>query len=113
MSDFVPLNLAAEQEALLEQARTNRARNAAKTLYGGADHTLRQVMMALAAGGELAEHDSPPEATLQVLRGRIRLIGQGRSWELGPGEFIRIPPERHSVEALEGSVFILTVRLAI
>lgn len=111
MTDLTPLNLAVEQEALLEQARTNKARKAAKTIYGGAGHTLRQVMMALAAGGELAEHDSPPEATLQVLRGRIRLTGQGRAWELGEGDFIPIPSERHSVEALEESVFILTVRL--
>ena len=61
------------------------------------------------ASPELGAHDSPPEATLQVLIGRVRLVGAGRSWELVAGDLIAIPPERHSVSALDDSVFVLTV----
>lgn len=106
-------NLAELQENLLEKARGSSARRAAATIYGGHDALLRQTMMALCGEAELPEHDSPPEATLQVLSGHLRLTGQGRSWELNEGDLIPIPPERHAVLAREDSVFLLTVRRAI
>ncbi|OJX68407.1 MAG: LuxR family transcriptional regulator [Micrococcales bacterium 73-13] len=97
------------QAALLEAARASSARRAADTVYGGRDTLLRQTAMALLAGGELGEHASPPEATLQVLSGRVRLSGAGRSWEVAAGELLPIPPERHSLAALEDSVVLLSV----
>lgn len=103
------MDLTALQEELLARARAASARRAAHTVHGG-DGMLRQTALALLAGAELAEHDSPPEATLQVLSGRIRLNGRGRHWELRAGELAPIPPERHSVAAIEDSVFLLTVR---
>lgn len=103
------VSMVAVQDRLLATARTARAQRAADTIYGSRDTVMRQTMVALLAGAELAEHDSPPEATLQVLSGRVRLIGKGRSWELGPGDLVAIPPERHSVTALEDSVFVLTL----
>jgi quercetin dioxygenase-like cupin family protein len=45
----------------------------AQTVYGGHEHALRQTVLALTAGSSLDEHESPGEATIQVLRGRIRL----------------------------------------
>lgn len=100
-------SLTALQERLLETARTTHAHRAAHTVYGGAQ--LRQTALALLAGAELAEHESPPEATLQVLTGRIRLVGASRHWELAAGDLIPIPPERHSVAAIDDSVFLLSV----
>lgn len=108
-ADIETVSLPAEQEALLARARSGHAHRAADTVYGSRDTVLRHTMLALLAGAELAEHDSPPEATLHLLTGRVRLIGVGRAWELGPGDLVPIPPERHSVTALEDSVFLLTV----
>ena len=104
-----PVDLTALQDTLLAAAREAHARRAARTIHAGGI-LLRQTVLALLEGAELAEHDSPPEARLQVLTGRVRLIGQGRSWEVRAGELIPIPPERHSVTALDDSVFLLTVR---
>lgn len=110
-SQFVDLHETAA--SLLAAALRSRARRAATTVYGSRDTVLRQTLIALAAEAELGEHDSPPEATLQVLSGRVRLIGDGRSWTLTAGDLIPIPPERHSVSADEDSVFLLSVLRAV
>ncbi|MGO2747969.1 cupin domain-containing protein [Microbacterium sp.] len=106
-------NLPELQEGLLEKARESSARRAAETIYGGRESVLRQTVMALLDEAELPEHESPPEATLQVLSGHLRLTGQGRSWELSSGDIMPIPPERHAVLAREDSVFLLTVRRSV
>ena len=108
-SELQAVNLTTRQEKLLATARTSHAHRAADTVYGSRDTVLRQTMLALLAGSHLAEHDSPPEATLHVLTGRVRLTGQNRTWELEPGDLVAIPSERHAVTALEDSVFLLTV----
>ena len=102
-------SLTALREELLAAARLAPARRAAATVHGGHDARLRQTAIALLAGVDLAEHDSPPDATLQVLSGRVRLQGQGRSWELVAGDLADIPPERHALAALQDSVVVLTV----
>lgn len=72
--------------------------------------SLRQVLVTLAAGGELPEHDRPGEATLQVLLGRVRFsTAGGEVWEGGPGELLAIPDERHAVTALADSAVLITV----
>jgi quercetin dioxygenase-like cupin family protein len=53
----------------LAEARQAHSGRAAYTLHGGHAHELRQTMMALLAGRQLAEHESPGESTLQVLQG--------------------------------------------
>jgi quercetin dioxygenase-like cupin family protein len=98
--------LAREQ---LEKARSAKAGRAAETVYGGHDRSLRQTLVALVAGAELAEHESPGEATLQVLSGRVTLGGAGASWEGRTGDLIVIPPERHDLVAHEDSCVLLTV----
>ena len=50
-------------------ARTASNGRSAHTVFGGHDHRLRQTLIALAAGQELAEHESPGEATIHVLAG--------------------------------------------
>ena len=48
-----------------------------------------------------------------MLRGRIRLYaGDAAEWFVSAGQVVAIPPERHSVDALEDSAFLLTVALA-
>lgn len=102
-------SLATAAEDLLAAAGASHARRAASTLYGGREAILRQTAIALLADAELAEHESPPEATVQVLRGRIVVHGADREWELATGDLLPIPPERHSVRAIQDSVFLLSV----
>lgn len=98
-------------DELLEAARNDLQRKASRLVIHGT--TQRSVLMAILAGGGLAEHSSPPAATLHVLRGRIRLYaGDAAEWFVSAGQVVAIPPERHSVDALEDSAFLLTVALA-
>lgn len=99
-------------EELLGQARDSHSGRAAQTLYGGHGHQLRQTVIALLAGHELAEHESPGEATLQVLHGTVRLTADGEAWEGGVGDLLVIPPRRHGLAALADSAVLLTVRVA-
>jgi quercetin dioxygenase-like cupin family protein len=99
-------SLAAEQ---LAQARTVHSGRASHTIHGGHALELRQTVVALASGRELAEHDSPGEATLQVLQGRVRLNAGDDTWDGGQGDCVTIPSHRHSLLALEDSAVLLTV----
>ena len=95
-----------------EQSRKAAAQSsgrAAVTVYGGHDHSLRQTVIALSAGSSLTEHENPGEATVHVLTGRVRLDGSATSWEGSPGDLLVVPPERHSLTALEESAVLLTV----
>ena len=100
--------LAREQLKLAKQASSGRS---ADTVYGGHEHILRQTMIALVAGRGLSEHENPGEATVQVLHGRVRLQGGGHGWEGSPGDMLIVPAARHTLEALEDSVVLLTVAL--
>lgn len=96
---------------LLDQARTDLQRKASRLVIHGPKQ--RAVLMAILAGGGLSEHASPPAATLHVLRGQIRLYaGNSAQWFVGAGQVVAIPPQRHAVDALEDSAFLLTVALA-
>ncbi|AJC58523.1 MULTISPECIES: cupin [Streptomyces] len=72
------------------------------------DGPLRQTVIALLAGNSLDEHNTPPAASLQILRGRVRLTGQGGGQELIAGDVTAIPHARHGLQAIEDSVVLLT-----
>ncbi|KHF43442.1 cupin domain-containing protein [Saccharomonospora viridis] len=93
----------------LERAAEANAGRSASTVYGGHEHVLRQTVIALAAGATLTEHENPGEATLIVLRGRVRLRSGEDEWDGRTGDLIVIPQARHSLEALEDSAVVLTV----
>ena len=103
------ISLDALAEEHLAIARDHASGRSAKTIYGGHEHTMRQTLIALAAGHGLGEHDSPLEATLQVVRGSVRLRTETADWEGSAGDLVGIPPERHSLEALDDAVVLLTV----
>lgn len=98
--------LAREQ---LKRAASGSAGRSATTVYGGHEQVLRQTLVALLAGTSLTEHESPGEATLIVLRGRVRLHAGDDTWEGRTGDLLLIPPVRHSLDAVEDSAVILTV----
>jgi quercetin dioxygenase-like cupin family protein len=103
----VSLTALARQQ--LKIARTASSGRSAQTVYGGHEHALRQTLIALAAGRRLDEHDSPGEATVHVLHGRVRLAAGDLAWEGSPGDLIVVPAARHTLEALEDSAVLLTV----
>jgi quercetin dioxygenase-like cupin family protein len=95
--------------ALLADLANHPAGRTAKTVLSGT--VIRAVVVALAEGAEMSEHDSPPGATLQVLRGRVLLRAGERTWSVPRGRLVPIPRQRHAVLAEEDAVFLLTVAL--
>lgn len=108
MEKFSLTALARQQLKLAQAASSGRS---AHTVYGGHEHTLRQTMIALAAGQLLEEHENPGEATVHVLRGRVRLAAGDNSWEGSAGDLLVVPDSRHSLEALEAAAVLLTVAM--
>lgn len=99
-------DLAALADEHLAKARTDaHGRSAHVVIHDG---VLRQSVIALVSGTTLDEHNAPPAASLQVLRGRVAFTAGGRSEELSAGELHMIPKERHGLTALEDAVVLLT-----
>jgi quercetin dioxygenase-like cupin family protein len=103
------LDLATLADEELDAARAATSGRSARTVHGGHQHALRQTLIALAAGSALADHQSPGEATLQVLRGRVRLTTATDSQEAAAGHLLVIPAERHGLSAIDDSAVLLTV----
>ncbi|MFF4871772.1 cupin [Streptomyces sp. NPDC090109] len=100
------LDLTALADEHLAAARTApHGRSAHLVMHDG---VLRQTVIALTAGTSLDEHNAPPAASLQVLRGRVNLTAAGRAEELRAGGLRMIPKERHGLTALEDAVVLLT-----
>ena len=102
-----PVDFELEQRKLVDDARTATARRAGSTIFHG--DGLRLTMVALLQDAELSDHESPPEAFIHVLQGKITVNGSGRSWEISMGQLLPVPPERHSVTARTDTVLTLTV----
>lgn len=96
-------------DSQLTIARGASSGRSAVTVFGGQQHDLRQTLIALADGRALGEHEAPGEATLLVLRGRVRLHAGEESWEAAAGELLVIPQARHDLTALEDAAVLLTV----
>jgi quercetin dioxygenase-like cupin family protein len=103
------LSLDALAREQLDAARRASAGRAADTVVGGHEHIMRQTVIALLRGRSLAEHVNPGEATVHVLRGRVRLTAGTASWEGRQGDLIIVPDSPHSLEAIEDSAVLLTV----
>ncbi len=93
----------------LEHARAESSGRSAHTVFGGHTHALRQTLIALQAGRRLDEHESPGDATVHVLQGRVQLLAGPDTWEGSAGDLLTVPPRRHSLEALTDAAVLLTV----
>ena len=103
------LSLDATARELLEKARSGGGGRAASTVIGGHEKVLRQTVIAMVGGASLAEHESPGEASVHVLAGRVRLKAGRDSWDGRRGDLLMVPAASHSLEALEDSAVLLTV----
>ena len=102
-------SLEALSHELLERAVAAGGGHTAGTVVGGHERVLRQTVIAMLKGAILAEHENPGEATVHVLRGRVRLSTGEQSWDGRSGDLLVVPDARHSLEALETSAVLLTV----
>lgn len=84
--------------------RSEHGRSAELLLHDG---VLRQTVIALAAGAELAEHNAPHAASIQVLTGQVHVTGVDAS-PLAEGHLALLTHARHAVTAVEDSAFLLT-----
>jgi quercetin dioxygenase-like cupin family protein len=72
------------------------------------DGPLRQTIIALKAGSALGEHNAPLAGTIYVLEGSITVVSASGRTPVNENQLALVPRERHSVEAVEDSVFLLT-----
>ncbi len=103
------LSLDALARELLERAGAAPGGRTAQTVLGGHERVLRQTVLALTAGSALAEHASPGEGSVLVLRGRVTLTAGGQSWEGRPGDLLILPDAQHGLAAVEDAALLLTV----
>ena len=93
----------------LEDARRASNGRASRTVFGGHEHVLRQTVIALLAGQSLGVHSNTGEATVHVLRGRVRLNSDPDAWDARSGDMLLVPSTPHSLTATEDAVVLLTV----
>ncbi|MPV35995.1 cupin domain-containing protein [Georgenia subflava] len=82
---------------------------AGDTVFGGHDKVLRQTVVGLLHGAQIAERENHDEATIYVLQGRVRLRAGEVSWEARAGDLLIVPDARHSLEAVEDSAVLITI----
>ena len=100
--------LGALGENLLAEARSASSGRCAVTIHGGHVNSLRQTAIGLAAGHALDEHENTGEITLQMIRGRARVVAASGDAQLVAGDYVIVPQEWDSFEALEDTVVLLT-----
>lgn len=90
----------------LEKAKTAPHRRSATAVLK--DGRLRQTLMALDAGSQLADHTKPEAATLLVLQGTVTVRWADGEQEVGHGGLFVVPDAVHNVVATEPAAFLLT-----
>ena len=96
------------REQLVVAGRSTSSRSAT-TVFGGHERTMRQTVIALLQDARLDEHENPGEATLHILRGRVRMTAGTDAREVTAGDLLVVPDTRHGLQALQDSVVLLTV----
>src|ERR1051325_419474 len=105
---LLTFDLAAEAGQLRAELTYQEGDRNANTLLK--EQNARVVLTALRRGARLQEHQTAGWVVLQTITGRIRLRALGQSVELPAGHLLTLEPNAaHEVEALEESVFLLTL----
>ncbi|MFJ3922067.1 cupin [Streptomyces sp. NPDC090022] len=99
-------DLATLAEEQLTAARADRHGRSALLILR--DVPLRQTVIALTDGTQLGEHATPPAASLQVLRGSVRVSSDHADVELPQGVLYLLPSGHHSVTAIGDAAVLLT-----
>lgn len=100
-------DLAAEIESVRNSQPGNADRTARTLVKEG---PLRVTLIAMTAGGEIAEHAAEGPITIQVLEGAIQLRLEDDAMLIGAGHIVAVPArQRHSVTAPGNAAFLLTV----
>lgn len=108
--EFQVLDLAVAIEALRNHEHYLRTGHHALNLWKNA--LLQTLLIALAAGGTLAEHAAPGAATVHLLVGELRVTIGGEVVYLKAGEMMTLSDmTRHAVEAVHPSVLLVTIGL--
>lgn len=105
----IPVALEELSRSLLDEAGANDNGRAALTLTPSEGGPLKQTILALRSGHELAPHTAPGPASIQVLQGTADLVVDGGETSLSTGAWAPIPREKHSLRAEEDTVALLTV----
>jgi quercetin dioxygenase-like cupin family protein len=107
-NEYQVLDLAVAIEALRANDHYLRTGHHALNLW---KNTLLQVLLiALAAGGTLAEHAAPGAATVHVLDGEVRVTISGEVLYIKAGELMSLSDiTPHAVEAVHPSVLLVTI----
>ncbi len=105
------LNLANEIEQLRSEPAWKDFDRNAKTLIKNPE--LRVVLLALKTGARLEQHVAAGPITIQALAGRLRVHLPDSAIDMATGDLASVAAAtRHDVEALEPSVFLLTIALS-
>ncbi|MGO1401196.1 MAG: cupin [Flaviflexus sp.] len=92
------------QKVLASALEAENGRYAELLLHDG---PLRQSLIGLRQGTELAAHNSPPAASMYVITGGVDIVG-AEADSLDEGDMKILTHVRHGVFAREDSVFLLT-----
>lgn len=97
-----------EREAVAAAPALERNGHNARTLLKNGP--MRVVLIVMAPGAEIPEHDAEGPITVQPVDGRIRFTAAGRDHELAPGGLLCLGPGvRHRVSSDGGGAFLLTM----
>lgn len=106
--DVLVFDLGAERERSAGPTTLERGGRSARTLLKSG--ALRVILVVLAPGAEIAEHQAEGPITVQALEGRIRFTAGGKVYDIGPGELLSAEPGiRHCVASAEGAALLLTI----
>lgn len=104
------IDLAASLEALRREPHEGADRHRQITVFHKG--SLRMVLFAFEAGGQLPTHRAPGFVVIHTLRGRIRVKSMNQSHELAAGQVLMLDPEVvHDVTADEQSDMLLTISM--
>jgi quercetin dioxygenase-like cupin family protein len=104
--DRLDFNLTDELKLL----RSDLERGGRKAVTLSKNHGTSVVLIALAQGNHIADHQAPGAISIQVLDGLVRLVASGQSQTAPAGTLMVLGPGSvHSLEAEADSAILLTI----